>query len=84
MSKVTVPKVKGRPKGSKNKAIEVQPPIPAPDFEGAIRTLPSCLECLPGKSYFASKKGRLTNQEIIDNGLEFSHTIGSVWHYKFK
>lgn len=95
--KITIPK-KGRPKGSKNKAknvvvtpdiqvkidevdkaVEVTPPEPQESIK-----LPDFLRIVDGESYFASNKGRLTNQEIVDNGLEFACTTGNVWNYKFK
>ena len=39
------------------------------------------LEPVEGHEYFASTKGRLTNDEIVDNNLKFACVTGSVWNY---
>lgn len=79
------------PEGSGNERVEVEVdvivmdvPKSGPVSDNAPEQLPDFLEIVDGQSYFASNKGRLTNQEIIDNRLEFDRVIGNVWHYKFK
>ena len=94
MPEITVPKISKRERKPKEIAEKIVEETLIPKSEQKLvervkrieklLELPLFLERIEGQDYFASNKGRLTNDEIMSNGLEFACTTGIIWNYRFK